>query len=206
MVSIFHLGSDVSWRCQPPPEVGRSSQRPWEPGKVALDHDACSRPGLGRPGEEDGPCRSRPGAALDLPAVRALLCSPPHPRMTRPPNFLGKTKLTHVHAHPQMLPSQLTHLARAGCFQANPNREGGAGQAGGTAGWAPGNFHLDFQSPTEGEGEPGATQVGRKLDKGGAPWGRRPGVAPGAWQGTQPHRAPACPPGNGDTSTCLAGP
>lgn len=110
-------------------------------------------------------------------------CAPPPLRTTRPPYFLGKTKLTHVHAHQQMLPSQLTHLARAGCFQANPNREGGAVQADGKAAWAPGNFHLDFQRPTEGEGKPAATQAGRRLDKVGALGGWQPGAGRGRGAG-----------------------
>lgn len=56
-------------------------------------------------------------------------------------------------------------------------------QADGKAAWAPGNFHLDFQRPTEGKGKPAATQAGRRLDKVGALGGWQPGAGRGRGAG-----------------------
>lgn len=171
MVLIFHLGSDVSWLGQPPPGVGRSSQWPWEPGKVDFDHHTGSMPAQppGQPGEED--TSLSPGASL-----RHLNCPctlvPTHPCMTRP-SYLGAKPVStcpHPSAHSSV---SVDPLGQSGLFRPAPNREGGGVQAGGRAGWAFGNFRLHFQGPTECEGKPEATHAGRELDQEGGPRGRQ---------------------------------
>lgn len=123
MVLIFHLGSDVSWLGQPPPGVGRSSQWPWEPGKVDFDHHTGSMPAQppGQPGEED--TSLSPGASL-----RHLNCPctlvPTHPCMTRP-SYLGAKPVStcpHPSAHSSV---SVDPLGQSGLFRPAPNREGG---------------------------------------------------------------------------------
>lgn len=145
MVSIFHLGSDVSGLGQPPPEVGSSCQRPWEPGKVDFDNHTGSTPA-----RATKPARAGRHSLQTRPGPCTLVPTPPC--MTSPSYFGAKPV--------SMCPRPSAHVSisidpfvQGG---ANPNREGGAVQAGGRAGRALGHFHLDFQSPTECKSKPEA--------------------------------------------------
>lgn len=170
MVLIFRLGSDVSWLGQPPPEVGRPSQWPWEPGKVGSDRHTSSMPARppGQAGQED--TSPSPGASR-----RHLNCPgslvPTHPCMTRPPYLGAKPVSTCPHPSARA-PVSVDPLGQGGLFATAP-----AGrwvvQAGGRAGWACGNFRPDSRGATECEGKPEATPAGRTLDREGGPRGRQ---------------------------------
>ena len=160
-------------RSQPSPLL---QARPAQATRPAREEDRPGRPGPGPPG------------TFQL-SLQPYTHTPRHDKAV---SVLGKTELTHVHAHRHKLLSQSTHLAGAAV-----SRPAGAGRVGRwgdgrRAAWTLGNFRLDFQSLTEGTGKPEATQAGRKLAVKALLGEGRPGGqlrAQTGLRGTAAHRA-----------------
>lgn len=148
VVSIFHLGSDIPWLCQPPLGGACRPSGLGSPGRWFLT--VTPAPGLacsGQLGKEEV-LTGQPRASLRQ-SPRPCILAPKHPCVTRPclcPSANAS--------------ASDTHLARVDCFQANPS-----GEADGRASRASG---LDSQSPTERTGRPEMAPAGRTPSRGAA--------------------------------------
>lgn len=180
MVSIFRLGSDVWWLCQPRPEAGRSPSAR-EPETVIPDHQAAG------PGQGTGTVLTDLGLGPrgSFPPS-SHTCAPTHPPMTRPPCFGGGTEFTHVPAHQQMLVFT-DPFGQSGLFPGQAGQGGGM-EGCGLMGGQPGLLVISTlvfkvpQTVKASQCNSGWKGAGR-----GSLRGRRPGVGP--WQGWARHLA-----------------